>query len=1111
MENAVKRLLSGVGKTQLRRIGGVVWETDVEDGPPAKLEKRHRRLSEEIRAKFADRAMVLCFGRCPFQYDLGPVMEYSDATHFEDVGRLLVFCKQMASWVSSSKCRDENVVVLHGAPPEYVVLLLGCFLYFIAEGDQIAADGPYFPHCLHQLYPRVGNMEQKDMPSVLRYLGMFHSLVRRHHAVVSLLVADEHQGVEPSASAGSGFLPRIGARLQKVACSSQPFGVYDGRADVAPRLQIDQRGSALATLQGVTQPDGSLLFTDPSSSYVADLVGDFTISCFYMVRNRPECVFNAALNSCFIESFEHRLRKCDLDEAHQDPRMRDDFAVTLRFLLPAKGSAGGSENEERYCLFAPQTRRREEEYRRELGTLLDDGVKFIQRRGQGSLPQTLSFEADFGSGNLPAVAAALVDTRAARGSARAAFPSARARTQERRQVRLQADCPAAAGQRSRSSAAAAPQRRRGSLGPAIRNALRRSSGGSAMHTGSNDGSGRFSEGDSDLVSSAGGDEPPACAADDMSGVAGTPSPPAPSAPASASQQQQQSGSKRADGGDGATPAKRQRGADGTPCASPQPPPVLPDGPVDSGARARSEELTPPGAMSGVVVGGPPPPAPPLPPPPPPPPGRPGPPPPPPPPQGGGGQRPPPPPPPPAGRPGGAPPPPPPPPPPRAGKAGVPPPPPPGTPAAPAGVGGRPGAQDAARSQTKALHWAPLPAQQGLEHTVWSDSPSVPRDHIDLGALSDLFATNGRSSRPQAQKEKAKGEGHSLVGDKRATNVGIALTKLSRCLGTKHLQPGDVVEVILSAGGRPRPVSGEELLSLLPTLTPTDQDIAALRGAAELHTDPDRCLAALAAVPRLAAKSEALQQALGFSESTRKLADGVAVLQESVAAVRSSEPFHKVLHWVLSLGNEMNRGRAGLGNARGFRLESLQSILVTRSADGAQSLLDFLIKNLAHSDAALLDMPSTLAALTPDTIRVSLGGLADEAKRLRAALSAISAECRLCEKGSAAEAGFAAGLQRTVLPPDTAAHFAATEKALAELDQAGKDALRFYSAAPSVTVDDLLATILAFKERFAAAAQPLRAPPEAKRTLSSSSASLRSMLERRRESIVGEQDEDDDWS
>eukprot|EP01065_Artemidia_motanka_P028941 TRINITY_DN3475_c1_g1_i1.p1 TRINITY_DN3475_c1_g1~~TRINITY_DN3475_c1_g1_i1.p1 ORF type:complete len:480 (+),score=185.81 TRINITY_DN3475_c1_g1_i1:156-1442(+) len=399
------------------------------------------------------------------------------------------------------------------------------------------------------------------------------------------------------------------------------------------------------------------------------------------------------------------------------------------------------------------------------------------------------------------------------------------------------------------------------------------------------------------------------------------------------------------------------------------------------------------------------------------------------------------------------------------------------------------------STTKALHWAPLPAQQLIEDTVWS-SPCVPRSRLDISALTDQFSRSAKGA-PKQRVVQQRPKTTAVIGDKRAMNIGIVLSKLSSATRTKELTAADVRSIVLTAG-EGTPISSDEMQSVLQTLTPTEADVAALSEAEELHTLPDRCLAALMSIPRWRAKMDALLFASSFPDGIKRASRGAAVLAECVSAVRESQQFQTLLLWVLSLGNEMNRGRAGLGNAKGFRLESLQTMLCTKSTDGAKSLLDFLACNVAKEDPSLLDMNASLGPLTRDALRVSISSVSDDVRKMQLSLKKAQAECASCEKAGESESMFASAMRSGALHSDTLQSFAALQAEVQSLTDSGAAMLRFYSAAPSVSPDDCLATVLDFKEKYAAAVAKAKAEEtEASRKRGSGTDDLRDKIRRRR--------------
>jgi len=69
------------------------------------------KLSDQLQLHFHDRPMVLNFTSTPIGADMmGPVLDYSETFHFEDLNKLFSVCNVMNSWLSK---HPDNVVVLH--------------------------------------------------------------------------------------------------------------------------------------------------------------------------------------------------------------------------------------------------------------------------------------------------------------------------------------------------------------------------------------------------------------------------------------------------------------------------------------------------------------------------------------------------------------------------------------------------------------------------------------------------------------------------------------------------------------------------------------------------------------------------------------------------------------------------------------------------------------------------------------------------------------------------------------------------------------------------------------------------------------------------------------
>ncbi|XP_056263803.1 formin-like protein 1 isoform X2 [Pseudoliparis swirei] len=337
-----------------------------------------------------------------------------------------------------------------------------------------------------------------------------------------------------------------------------------------------------------------------------------------------------------------------------------------------------------------------------------------------------------------------------------------------------------------------------------------------------------------------------------------------------------------------------------------------------------------------------PPPPPPPPPPPLPPGGPGavaspPPPPPPPPQGGCGTVPPPPP------PGGVPPPPPPPPP-----GSGPPPPPPPSGAGPPPPPGAPTPQSAVRSkkpiQTKfrmpLLNWQALKPNQ-VTGTVFNDlDDEKVLAELNMDMFGEQFKTRAQGNptdlsnikKKVVQKAPSK---TSLMDPNKAKNLSIALRK-------GGMNPSAICTAIETYDQKSLSI---DLLEILEPFIPSDYEMKLLvnyekdgRPLEEL-TDEDQFVLRFGKIPRLKQRINTFTFMGNFPETVKRLQPQLNSIIAASMSIKSSDKLKKFLEIVLAFGNYMNSSKRGA--AYGFRLQSLDLLLETKSTDRSQTLLHFI--------------------------------------------------------------------------------------------------------------------------------------------------------------------------
>uniref|UniRef100_UPI003AAC9D03 formin-like protein 1 n=1 Tax=Centroberyx gerrardi TaxID=166262 RepID=UPI003AAC9D03 len=383
-------------------------------------------------------------------------------------------------------------------------------------------------------------------------------------------------------------------------------------------------------------------------------------------------------------------------------------------------------------------------------------------------------------------------------------------------------------------------------------------------------------------------------------------------------------------------------------------------------------------------------APPPPPPPPPLPGCPGeiasppPPPPPPPPPGAGGAVPPPPPPPPPPGAGGAVPPPPPPPP--APGGGLPPPPPPpgsGPPPPPGAPNAQPGFKSRKPIQTKfrmpLLNWQALKPNQ-VSGTVFNelDDEQI-LGELNMEMFEEQFKTKAQAApadlssvkKKVAQKTPSK---VSLIEPNKAKNLAITLRK-------GGMSPPDICTAIERYDQRTLTL---DFLELLERFIPSDYEVKLLlnyekegRPMEEL-SDEDQFMIRFGKIPRLSQRINTLTFMGNFPETVKRLQPQLNSIISASMSIKSSDKLKKMLEIILAFGNYMNSSKRG--TAYGFRLQSLDLLLETKSTDRSQTLLHFITSIVQEKYPDLVSFYSDLHFVDKAAL-VSLDGILHDIRSL----------------------------------------------------------------------------------------------------------------------------------
>ncbi|XP_028287712.1 formin-like protein 1 [Parambassis ranga] len=307
----------------------------------------------------------------------------------------------------------------------------------------------------------------------------------------------------------------------------------------------------------------------------------------------------------------------------------------------------------------------------------------------------------------------------------------------------------------------------------------------------------------------------------------------------------------------------------------------------------------------------------------------------------------------------APPPPPPPPPLPAASAPPPPPPPPVAPPPPLllppGGGtiqppgdvtvGRSGCKTKKPIQTKyrmpLLNWQALKSNQ-VTGTIFSelDDEQI-LEELNMGAFEEQFKTKAQSTpvnlgtlkMKMAHKTPSK---VSLMESNRAKNLAITLRK-------EGMAASDICCAIETYN---QGAMSLDFLELLERFIPTEYEMKLIhnyecegRPLDEL-SEEDRFMVRFSKIPRLSQRISTLTFMGNFPESVQLIQPQLNAIIAASMSIKSSSKLKKILEIILAFGNYMNSSKRG--SAYGFRLQSLDLLLDTKSTDRKQTLLHFIV-------------------------------------------------------------------------------------------------------------------------------------------------------------------------
>ncbi|OCT60055.1 formin-like protein 1 [Xenopus laevis] len=309
-----------------------------------------------------------------------------------------------------------------------------------------------------------------------------------------------------------------------------------------------------------------------------------------------------------------------------------------------------------------------------------------------------------------------------------------------------------------------------------------------------------------------------------------------------------------------------------------------------------------------------------------------------------------------------------PPPPLSGFGPGPPPPPGGQPAATLNTGMSIKKPIQTKLRMQVLNWVALKPTQinGTVFTHLNDEKVL--QELDMSDFEENFKTKAQGTSQTTFSMKVKAAQNqpnkvSLIETNRAKNLAITLRK-------GGLNPEAITTAIQKFDMQ---AFNMDFLELLARFLPTDwerQQIAKYcRDQKPLDdlTAEDRFMVHLCSIPRLAERVNTMTFMANFPDMASRLKPQLDSLIAASMSIKSSEKLKGILELVLAFGNYMNSSKRGA--AYGFRLQSLDVLLETKSTDRKQTLLHYMIRVIHekyshlssfHSDLHFMDKAATVS-------------------------------------------------------------------------------------------------------------------------------------------------------
>ncbi|XP_043271728.1 formin-like protein isoform X2 [Venturia canescens] len=263
-----------------------------------------------------------------------------------------------------------------------------------------------------------------------------------------------------------------------------------------------------------------------------------------------------------------------------------------------------------------------------------------------------------------------------------------------------------------------------------------------------------------------------------------------------------------------------------------------------------------------------------------------------------------------------------------------------------------------------LNWIALKPNQ-VRGTIFNElDDDRLHNYIDFSDFEERFkigisghVANGTNEIDGLQsfpsKRFKKPENVSLLEHTRLRNIAISRRKMEM----------PVEKVITAVNALDLKVLSLENVELLQRMVPTDQEIKAYREYiiekknVNLLTEEDKFLMQLGKVERISTKLSIMNYIGNFFDNLHLITPQIHAVISAASSVKSSKKLRAVLEIILAFGNYLNSSKRG--PAYGFKLQSLDTLLDTKSTDKRMCLLHYIVATIRLKFPEIINFESEL--------------------------------------------------------------------------------------------------------------------------------------------------------